>query len=212
MKWLTIDYIKEHSRIDSNAENNLLELYGSAAEEMCLNTMNRTYENLIAKYGSVPDPVKQASLMLVDLSYMQRSPISAVNMSAVPYTFDFLIKPYMKLTDDEEEESGNFVPTVMLDIPYSIDGEEVNLDWSEYSFDEIKAYFDNSVNLIVRCVPTGALTDTFYFFQQGVIQDNVLEFSANGISFQNIFAILTRSDIEPAGKGDIVCEVVNSGQ
>ena len=40
--------------------------------------------------------------MLVDLSYQQRSPVSPVSMYAVPYTFDLLIKPYMKLTPDEE--------------------------------------------------------------------------------------------------------------
>lgn len=42
----------------------------------------------------------QAGLMLVDNSYLQRSPASSLNMSAVPYTFDLLVKPYMKLTTD----------------------------------------------------------------------------------------------------------------
>ena len=35
--------------------------------------------------------------MLVDTQYKERSPLSSQNMSGVPYTFDLLIKPYMKL-------------------------------------------------------------------------------------------------------------------
>ena len=31
MKWLTIEYIKQHSRIDYDCEDELLELYGEAA-------------------------------------------------------------------------------------------------------------------------------------------------------------------------------------
>ncbi len=97
MRWLTLEYIKQHSRIDSDVEDNILELYADAAEDTVLNIMNRTYENLICTYQEVPKPIVQASLMLVDLSYMQRSPVSPQNYSAVPYTFDILIKPYMIL-------------------------------------------------------------------------------------------------------------------
>ena len=50
--------------------------------------------------GKIPAPLMQAGLMLVDNSYLQRSPASSLNMSAVPYTFDLLVKPYMKLTTD----------------------------------------------------------------------------------------------------------------
>ena len=35
--------------------------------------------------------------MLVDVSYNNRSPIGPQQMSLIPYTFDMLIKPYMKL-------------------------------------------------------------------------------------------------------------------
>ena len=36
--------------------------------------------------------------MLVENSYANRSPVTPGNLSSVPYTFDFLIKPYAKLT------------------------------------------------------------------------------------------------------------------
>ena len=101
MKWLTLDYIKQHSRIEYDCEDELLTLYGEAAEETILNICSRTYADLKGDNADVPSAIKQASLMLVDLSYQQRSPVSPVSMYAVPYTFDLLIKPYMKLTPDE---------------------------------------------------------------------------------------------------------------
>ena len=97
MKWLTLEYIKKHSRIDFDCEDDLLTIYGESAEETVLNIIDRSYEELIATYTTVPKPLYEAALMLVDLSYQQRSPVSSVNMYTVPYTFDMKIKPYMKL-------------------------------------------------------------------------------------------------------------------
>ena len=111
MKWLEIDYIKQHSRIDYDCEDALLELYAESAEEMVLNTLGRTYEDLLENFGidqpdgskHVPAAIVQASLMLVDSSYTNRGPISPTNMYQVPYTYDFLVKPYMKLTTNKDE-------------------------------------------------------------------------------------------------------------
>lgn len=97
MKWLTIDYIKQHSRIDFDCEDELLELYGAAAEDSVLNLCSCTYGDLIDTYGEVPEALYQASLMLVDVSYTHRSPVSPQNMSIVPYSFELLVKPYVKL-------------------------------------------------------------------------------------------------------------------
>lgn len=97
MKWLTVEYIKQHSRIDDCCEDVNLELYGEAAEKTVLNVIGMTFEELTGKYGCVPAPLIHASLLLVDVSYNNRSPVSTTNMSVVPYTFDLLVKPYMKL-------------------------------------------------------------------------------------------------------------------
>lgn len=104
MNFLTLSYIKSHSRIDYDIEDDLLTLYGEAAEETVMNICNTTYADMVEEYGAVPKAIIQAALMLVDASYQNRAPVSAVNMYAVPYTFDFLVKPYMKLTVEEEED------------------------------------------------------------------------------------------------------------
>lgn len=97
MKWLTIEVIKQHSRIDYNCEDALLELYGEAAEETTLNLLGRSYDNLLETYGDVPKAVVQASLMLVDLSYQYRAAVNPTNVYMIPYTFDLMVKPYVRL-------------------------------------------------------------------------------------------------------------------
>ena len=105
MKWLTLEKCKKQCRIeqDFNDEDELLEMYGESAEETLLNHLNRSYEDLMEVYGRVPAPLVHASLMLVDVSYQYRSPVSSQNMSMVPYTFDILVKPYMRLADSTNE-------------------------------------------------------------------------------------------------------------
>ena len=102
MKFLTLDYIKQQLRIDWSEEDTLLDEYGKAAEDTVLNLLNRDYQDLLYQYGEVPAPLVQAAMLLVGQSYQHREPSSAQNMSAVPYAFDLLIKPYMRLTSDRD--------------------------------------------------------------------------------------------------------------
>lgn len=100
MKFLTLDYIKQQLRIDWSEEDTLLDEYGKAAETTVLNLLNRDYQDLLYQYGEVPAPLVQAAMLLVGQSYQHREAASAQNMSAVPYAFDLLLKPYMRLTSD----------------------------------------------------------------------------------------------------------------
>jgi hypothetical protein len=108
MKFLTIDYIKQHSRIDFDCEDQLLELYGDSAEEALAGLLNRgkTVEQMVTslteEYGQIPARCYHAALMLTEQAYNHRGPVSPTNMSIVPYGFDLLVKPLMKLTTAEE--------------------------------------------------------------------------------------------------------------
>jgi len=100
MKFLKFDMIKAQLRLDDEQvklEHDLLDMYGESAEDTVLNTLNRTLEDIIEQYGRVPKPIVHATLMLVDNAYKERSPISPQNMSVVPYAFDLMLKPYMRL-------------------------------------------------------------------------------------------------------------------
>ena len=99
MKWLTLGMVKKHLRLDASntQEDDLLQLYASAAEDTILNLCNRSYDCLLECYGEVPKPIQNASLLLVENQYTQRSVVSPTNLSSVPYSFDLLVKPYMIL-------------------------------------------------------------------------------------------------------------------
>lgn len=101
MKFLEFEQIKAQLRLDDQQatdERTLLEMYGEAAEDTVLNLCNRTITDIYEQYGCVPKALVQAGLMLVDQSYQHRGPSSPQNISPVPYAFDQLLKPYMKLT------------------------------------------------------------------------------------------------------------------
>ena len=101
MTYITFAQIKDQLRLDDQQaldEHDLLELYGESAEDMVLNTLNRTITDIYEQYGMVPKALVQAGLMLVAQSYQHREPASPQNLYTVPYAFDLLLKPYMRLT------------------------------------------------------------------------------------------------------------------
>lgn len=104
MKWLTLEMIKQNSRIDGSDEDKRLTSWGNAAERTVLNYLNRSYQEVIDTWGEIPEDVINASLMLVDIWYHHRSPAEPVNMSVIPYTFDMLIKPYMRLASQAGDD------------------------------------------------------------------------------------------------------------
>ena len=59
--------------------------------------MTVTIRRLPEEYGEVPEDIRNAALMLVNVWYKHRVPVENVSLSAVPYTFEYLIKPYMEL-------------------------------------------------------------------------------------------------------------------
>lgn len=130
MKYLTLDHIRQQLRIDQTGEEDaVLELYGSAAEDTVLNICNRTIDDVIEIYGGVPDAMRQATLMLVGQSYINREPASMQNMSAVPYAFDLLIKPYMRLASSGESAGGK--------LTYAALGSDIKIEFNAELPDEL---------------------------------------------------------------------------
>ena len=100
MKWLTLDWIRSHSRLlRDEKEDDLLELYGNAAEEAVLNIINRSYTEVIEQWGEVPKGLYVAALMQVEASYDHRSAVSQQQLYDVP-GFSIHVKPYIKLASD----------------------------------------------------------------------------------------------------------------
>lgn len=98
MKYLTIQYIKAHSRIDYDCEDDLLDVYGMAAEEAVLNLLNCSLDDLKqANGGNVPQGVINATFELADNLIRHRSPTEQTKIIVVPHNFDLLLKSHMVL-------------------------------------------------------------------------------------------------------------------
>ena len=98
MEYLTVEYIKAHSRIDYDCEDDLIDLYGSAAERAILNLLGRSLDDLKeANDGLVPPDVIVATFQLADNLIRHRSPVEQVSLSSVPYGYDLMLKPYIAL-------------------------------------------------------------------------------------------------------------------
>ena len=96
MKYLTIEYIKAHSRIDYDCEDDLLNVYGMAAEEAVLNLLNCSLDDL-ANGGNVPQGVINATIELADNLIRHRSPTEQTNITVMPHNFDLLLKSHIVL-------------------------------------------------------------------------------------------------------------------
>lgn len=107
MKFLTFQEIKQQCRLDdeqAELEHDLLEMYGEAAEETVLDLIRRSLLDVIVTYNGIPKRLRQASLLLVAQSYQHREPSSSQNMSIVPYSFDLLVKPLMRLAGEDPKQ------------------------------------------------------------------------------------------------------------
>ena len=98
LKWLSLDAIHQHTRMDFNCEDAELEQFGMASEQAILDLTRRTYENFIDTYGRIPDPIFNASLLLVQNLYNNRDAADTQKKEASLYGFDLLLKNYMVLT------------------------------------------------------------------------------------------------------------------
>ena len=98
LRWLSVDAIKTHCRIDFDCEDAELEQMGIAAEQAILDLTRRTYENFIDTYGRIPDPIFNASLLLVQSLYNNRDAEEQRDSKEIAFGFSFMVKNYMVLT------------------------------------------------------------------------------------------------------------------
>ena len=98
LKWLSLDAIHAHCRIDFNCEDAELEQMGIAAEQAILDLTRRTFDNFIDTYGRIPDPIYNATLLLVQSLYKNRDAEEQRDSKEIAFGFSFMVKNYMVLT------------------------------------------------------------------------------------------------------------------
>ena len=62
LRWLTVEAIKTHCRIDFDCEDAELEQFGIAAEQAILDLTRRTYENFIDTYGEMAEAILEGEI------------------------------------------------------------------------------------------------------------------------------------------------------
>ena len=139
LKWLNLDAIHEHCRIDFNCEDAELLQIGKAAEQAILDLTRRTYENFIDTYGRIPDPIFNASLLLVQSLYKNRDAEEQRDSKEIAFGFSFMVKNYMVLTGGtplEVERDGLLDKLTVVMTEFDFDFGEI----SEPSEELVEAY------------------------------------------------------------------------
>ena len=158
LRWLTVDAIKMHCRIDFDCEVAELEQFGVAAEQAILDLTRRTYENFIDTYGRIPDPIFNASLLLVQNLYNNRDAGDTQKKEAALYGFDLLLKNYMCLsggTPLQVERDGLIDKLTVVQTEFDFDFGEIEDPTDEL----IEAYDTQRRNM-------AALYNRYAFIQQ----------------------------------------------
>ena len=119
-----MEELKAQMREDFDGEDDLIRLYGEAAEDAVICATRRTLEELcrvgytemtglklstdealpgetLPGVAFFPARLKVVILMLAAHSHRNREPVAAVAQNAVPYALDMYIKPYVKLSNRE---------------------------------------------------------------------------------------------------------------
>jgi len=99
MKWLTLEEVKQHLRVEHNYEDGIIERYATGAENGILKLCGRTYEEMLETFGEedVKSNLTTAALLLTEHLYTHRAAAENVTLDVIPYGIDFWVKPYIKL-------------------------------------------------------------------------------------------------------------------
>ena len=158
LKWLSIDAIHAHCRIDFSCEDAELEQMGIAAEQAILDLTRRTFDNFIDTYGRIPDPIYNATLLLVQSLYKNRDAEEQRDSKEIAFGFSFMVKNYMVLTGGtpiQVERDGLLDKLTVVMTEFAFDFGEI----TEPSEELVEAYDTQRRNM-------AALYNRYAFIQQ----------------------------------------------
>lgn len=158
LKWLNLDAIHAHCRIDTNCEDAELEQYGKAAEQAIINVTRRTFENFIDTYGRIPDDIFVATLELVQDQYDNRNSSDSQQRHSAIYNFEMLVKGYVSIvsgTPLQIERDGLIDKLTVVQTEFDFDFGEIENPTKEL----VEAYDTQRRNM-------AALYNRYAFIQQ----------------------------------------------
>lgn len=95
--YVTVEDVKKQTNVEFDEDDKYLEDLISVAESSISNYINAPLEEY-AIGGLLEAPLRHAVLLIAANLYENREPISYGKTVAVPFTLNFLLLPYVKLT------------------------------------------------------------------------------------------------------------------
>lgn len=96
MRYLTLDNILMHCRLERGAEDDYITHLGETAEEMTEKYLNRTLEELAGENGTLPRSIENTCYMIVADLYRNREASSTMQLHPNPALLA-LLRPYKRL-------------------------------------------------------------------------------------------------------------------
>lgn len=95
---LDLELFKKHVRSDDfDGDDALLRHYLDAAFDSTVDYIGRPVEEIAEDSGEIPARIIQATMMLAAHWYNQRESVASTQMTAVPDSYEALLKPFVKL-------------------------------------------------------------------------------------------------------------------
>lgn len=102
---VTLEELKAQMNVDYDDEVNdaYITRLGRAATSSIIRRTRRTQEELTAiGGGTFPEELRLAIVQLAAHWYRVRETVSGTSQAAVPFSLDFLVKPYTRLVKDSQ--------------------------------------------------------------------------------------------------------------
>lgn len=95
--YVTVEEIKKQTNVDFNDDDLYIAGLIDVAEISVANYINSPLSEHVV-LGVLASPIKQAILLVAANLYENREPVSYGQAAVVPFTFNYLLMPYVRLT------------------------------------------------------------------------------------------------------------------
>jgi hypothetical protein len=96
---VTLEELKKQMNVEFDDDNGYIEELGKVAIAHVFHSTRRSREELAAMADgeAFPRPLRLAALQLAAHWYRLREPVASASQNVVPYTYECLVKPFIKL-------------------------------------------------------------------------------------------------------------------
>ena len=99
---LTLEELKRQMNVDYDDDNDYISFLGGVAMSQIFHSTRRSVEELTQMGGGeYPRELRGAALQLAAHWYRVREAVSSSSQNPVPFGINFLVKPFVKLSQDD---------------------------------------------------------------------------------------------------------------